>query len=179
MASATREGALDMPVPSLMRISDPQHYRNLVVLRTFSKWAGLAGLRIGYGLFPEWIGEYMRRAQCPFEVNVAGHIAAIGTLNDLEYVIGNVRKIVRERDRVFNVLASQAYLEPIPSQGNFILARISSDEVDIRQVRTVVESYGILLRYFHHPYLRDFVRVTVGLPEHTDKLACALSKILA
>ena len=155
------------------------HYRNLVVLRTFSKWAGLAGLRIGYGLFPEWIGEYMRRAQCPFEVNVAGHIAAIETLNDLEYVLGNVRKIVRERDRVFNVLAGQVYLEPIPSQGNFILARISSDEVDIRQVRMVVESYGILLRYFHHPYLRDFVRVTVGLPEHTDKLACALSKVLA
>src|SRR6266568_2453223 len=154
-------------------------YRNLVVLRTFSKWAGLAGLRIGYGLFPEWIGEYMRRAQCPFEVNVAGHIAAIETLNDLEYVLGNVRKIVRERDRVFNVLAGQVYLEPIPSQGNFILARISSDEVDIRQVRMVVESYGILLRYFNHPYLRDFVRVTVGLPEHTEKLACALSKVLA
>ena len=154
-------------------------YRNLVVLRSFSKWAGLAGLRIGYGLFPEWIGEYMRRAQCPFEVNVAGHIAAIETLNDLEYVLGNVCKIVRERDRVFNVLAGQVYLEPIPSQGNFILARISSDEVDIRQVRMVVESYGILLRYFHHPYLRDFVRVTVGLPEHTDKLACALSKVLA
>src|SRR6266496_5145496 len=153
-------------------------YHNLVVLRSFSKWAGLAGLRIGYGLFPEWIGEYMRRAQCPFEVNVAGHIAAIETLNDLEYVLGNVRKIVRERDRVFNVLAGQVYLEPIPSQGNFILARISSDEVDIRQVRMVVESYGILLRYFPHPYLRDFVRVTVGLPEHTEKLACALSKVL-
>lgn len=57
----------------------PEH-RNLIVMRTFSKWAGLAGLRIGYGLFPEWIVSYMRRAQCPFEVNVAGHIAAIETL---------------------------------------------------------------------------------------------------
>ncbi len=153
------------------------HYSNLVVLRTFSKWAGLAGLRIGYGLFPEWIGGYMRRAQCPFEVNVAGHIAAIETLNDLEYVLGNVRKIVKERDNVFNVLASQTYLEPLPSQGNFILARVSSDEVDIRQVRAVVEASGILLRYFHHPYLRDFLRVTVGLPEQTNKLAYALAKV--
>src|SRR5947208_9346574 len=76
------------------------HYRNLVVLRSFSKWAGLAGLRIGYGLFPEWIGEYMRRAQCPFEVNVAGHIAAIETLNEREYLLGNVGKIGRERVRV-------------------------------------------------------------------------------
>ncbi|HEY6409952.1 MAG TPA: aminotransferase class I/II-fold pyridoxal phosphate-dependent enzyme, partial [Ktedonobacteraceae bacterium] len=101
------------------------YYRNLVVLRTFSKWAGLAGLRIGYGLFPEWIGEYMRRAQCPFEVNLAGHIAAIETLKDLPYVLGSVRKIVKERERVFNVLASQVYLEPLPSQGNFILAHVS------------------------------------------------------
>src|SRR6266699_3502816 len=153
------------------------HYRNLVVLRTFSKWAGLAGLRIGYGLFPEWIGEYMRRAQCPFEVNVAGHIAAIETLNDLEYVLGNVGKIVRERDRVYNVLASQPYLEPIPSQGNFILARVINEDVDIRRVRAILESHGILLRYFSHPYLRDFLRVTVGLPEHTDQLAHALSKV--
>jgi len=151
---------------------------NLVVLRTFSKWAGLAGLRIGYGLFPAWIGEYMRRAQCPFEVNAAGHIAAIETLNDLPYVLGNVRKIVKERDRVFEVLVDQAYLEPVPSQGNFVLARVSNEDVDIRRVRTVVESHGILLRYFHHPYLRDFLRVTIGLPEHTDKLARALAKVM-
>ena len=152
-------------------------YRNLVVLRTFSKWAGLAGLRIGYGLFPEWIGEYMKRAQCPFEVNVAGHIAAIATLKDLDYVLGNVQKIVRERDQVYSVLARQPYLEPILSQGNFILARVSNEDVDILQVRTTLESNGIMLRYFHHPYLHDFLRVTVGLPEHTDKLALALAKV--
>ncbi len=154
------------------------HYSNLVVLRTFSKWAGLAGLRIGYGLFPEWIGEYMKRAQCPFEVNVAGHIAAIETLNDLAYVLGNVRKVVQERDHVYDVLASQPYLEPILSQGNFILAHVSNEEVEIRQVRTTLEANGILLRYFHHPYLHDFLRVTVGLPEHTVKLAQALAKVM-
>ncbi|GAC1349983.1 MAG: histidinol-phosphate transaminase [Ktedonobacteraceae bacterium] len=153
-------------------------YRNLVVLRTFSKWAGLAGLRIGYGLFPTWIADYMRRAQCPFEVNVAGHIAAIQTLNDLEYVLGNVRKIVEERERVFELLTSQLYLEPFPSQGNFILAHVSDEEVSIQRVRATVESHGILLRYFHHPYLHDYLRVTVGLPEHTDKLACALSRVI-
>ncbi|GAC1350542.1 MAG: histidinol-phosphate transaminase [Ktedonobacteraceae bacterium] len=151
-------------------------YRNLIVLRTFSKWAGLAGLRIGYGLFPEWIAGYMHRAQCPFEVNVAGHIAAIETLNELDYVLGNVRKIVEERDRLYQLLARQAYLEPVPSQGNFILVRVS-EEVSLQQVRNTVESHGILLRYFNHPYLSNFLRVTVGLPEHTDKLRCALAKV--
>jgi histidinol-phosphate aminotransferase len=151
-------------------------YDNLIVLRTFSKWAGLAGLRIGYGLFPEGIIGYMRRAQCPFEVNTAGHIAAIETLNDLDYVLGNVRKIITERKRLYQVLASQGYLEPIPSQGNFILARVGNG-ISLEEVRAVVESYGILLRYFSTPYLRNFLRVTVGLPEHTDKLACALAAV--
>jgi len=153
-------------------------YRNLVILRTFSKWAGLAGLRIGYGLLPEWIVSYMRRSQCPFEVNVAGHIAAIATLNNLEYAMRNVRRIIEERERLFNMLSAQPYLEPIPSQGNYILAQVS-DDMKVEHIRAAVESQGVLLRYFHHPYLSDFVRVTVGRPEHTDVLETALAQVMA
>ena len=152
-------------------------YRNLVVLRSFSKWAGLAGLRIGYGLFPVWIADYMLRAQCPFEVNVAGHIAAIETLAHLDCVLTNVQYIVQERERLFVMLRKQGYLTPFPSQGNFILARINDTAVKIEQVRAVVEEHGILLRYFHQPSMRNFLRVTVGLPEHTDRLAEVLAKV--
>jgi len=152
-------------------------YRNLVVLRTFSKWAGLAGLRIGYGLFPQWIVDYLRRAQCPFEVNVAGHIAAIETLKQRAYTEERVRRIIEEREQLFAVLAGQSYLEPLPSQGNFIMAHVCEEEVKMEQVRATVEAHGILLRYFNHPYLRDFLRVTVGLPEHTAALARALSEV--
>jgi histidinol-phosphate aminotransferase len=152
------------------------NYHNLVVLRTFSKWAGLAGLRIGYGLFPEWIANYMLRAQCPFEVNVAGHIAAIETLAHLEQVLANVQRIVQERERLLEVLNSQSYLTPFPSQGNFILARICDENVKIEQVRAVVEEHGILLRYFQQRSMHNFLRATVGLPQHTDKLGEALAK---
>jgi histidinol-phosphate aminotransferase len=152
-------------------------YPNLIVMRTFSKWAGLAGLRIGYGIFPDWIVAYMRRAQCPFEVNVAGHIAAIETLKHLDYTMANVRRIVQERERLFEVLQRQPFLEPIPSQGNFILSRIREEEAKMERIREVVESHGILLRYFNHPYLQNFLRITVGLPEHTDKLELALSQV--
>lgn len=155
----------------------PQH-KNLIVMRTFSKWAGLAGLRIGYGLFPEWIVAYLRRAQCPFEVNVAGHIAAIETLKHLDYTLDKVQRLVAERQRLFDVMSSYGYLEPVPSQGNFILARICEEEVKMEQVRGVIESYGILLRYFNHPYLQNFLRVTVGLPQHTDRLAQAFDQII-
>jgi len=75
------------------------------------------------------------------------------------------------------MLNEQPYLTPFPSQGNFILVRIDDAIVDIKQVRTVVEEHGILLRYFHQPSMRNFVRVTVGLPEHTDKLAEVLAKV--
>lgn len=154
----------------------PEH-QNLIVLRTFSKWAGLAGLRIGYGLFPEWIVAYMRRAQCPFEVNVAGHIAAIETLKHLDCTLAKVQQIVQERERLFRMLATHPFLKPLPSQGNYILTQVNHPDVSISQVRAQVEAHGILLRYFNTPYLRDFVRITVGLPEHTDKLAKALAKL--
>jgi histidinol-phosphate aminotransferase len=153
------------------------HYRNLVVLRSFSKWAGLAGLRIGYGLFPLWIANYMLQAQCPFEVNVAGHIAAIETLTHLDQALANVQRITQERELLFDMLESQSYLTPFPSQGNFILARLDDEDVNIEQVRAVVEEYGILLRYFQKPSMQNYLRVTVGLPEHTDKLAHALARV--
>jgi histidinol-phosphate aminotransferase len=153
------------------------HYRNLVILRSFSKWAGLAGLRIGYGLFPVWIANYMLQAQCPFEVNVAGYMAAIETLTHLEYVFANVQRIIQERERLFDTLKSQSYLTPFPSQGNYILARLDDRDVKIEQVRAAVEEYGILLRYFQKPSMHNFLRVTVGLPEHTGILAQALVRV--
>jgi len=154
----------------------PKH-QNLVVLRTFSKWAGLAGLRIGYGLCPEWIAQYIRRAQNPFEVNMAGHIAAILTLTNLDYVQNNIRRIINERENLFKLLAEQPYLIPIPSQGNFILAHLHDETVPLEKVRSTVESHGILLRYFNSPFLRNSLRVTIGLPQHTERLAEAFASI--
>lgn len=152
-------------------------YPNLIVMRTFSKWAGLAGLRIGYGLFPEWIVSYMHRGQCPFEVNVAGHIAAIETLKHLDYTLDKVRRVVEERERLFELLACFPYLQPIPSQGNFILTRVLEEEVKMEQIRAAVEARGLLLRYFKHPYLSSFLRITIGLPRHSDLLTQALKTL--
>jgi histidinol-phosphate aminotransferase len=153
------------------------HYRNLVIMRTFSKWAGLAGLRIGYGIFPEWIVSYLRRAQCPFEVNLAGHIAAIETLKHLDYTLGRVQQIVTERERLFHLLNSHSYLTPIPSQGNFILTEVDTEQVKVDEIKAAVEAHGVMLRYFNHPYLSNFIRLTVGTPAHTDMIDKALRTI--
>ncbi len=155
-----------------------EDYDNLIILRTFSKWAGLAGLRVGYGLFPSWIVPYMQRAQLPFEVNVAGYFAAIETLQHLDEAQERVQRIIEERERLFHLLTAQSYLHVIPSEGNFLLARIDDTGTSLDQIRQVMEAEGILLRYF--PQLdkgQDFLRVTVGLPEHTSRIAHVLEKL--
>jgi histidinol-phosphate aminotransferase len=75
------------------------------------------------------------------------------------------------------MLKSQSYLTPFPSQGNYILARLDDVDVKIEQVRSTVEEYGILLRYFQKPSMQNFLRVTVGLPEHTYLLSQALARV--
>jgi histidinol-phosphate aminotransferase len=152
-------------------------YDNLVVLRTFSKWAGLAGLRLGYGLFPTWILPHLLKLQLPFEVNVAAHIAALETLADLDYVRGNVAKIVAERSQVYDLLAAQPFLHPLPSEANFILAELTDERLHLSDIRAVMESEGILVRFFHVPELSRAFRVSIGTPSDTEALARALSKI--
>lgn len=153
------------------------HYDNLVVLRTFSKWAGLAGLRLGYGLLPTWMIPHLQKLQLPFEVNVAAQIAAVETLADLEYMRRNIALIVAERSRVYDLLAAQPYLCPLPSATNFLLASLSDDRVHISDVRAALESEGILVRFYRSTDLARAFRVSIGLPADTEALARALGKI--
>ena len=99
-------------------------YPNLVVLRTFSKWAGLAGLRIGYGLFPEAVAQHLWKLKPPFNVNQAAVIAVRETLRDREYLMSKVRTLIAERERLLVELPKLEFLKPYPSQANFILCEV-------------------------------------------------------
>ncbi len=143
-------------------------YPNLIVLRTFSKWAGLAGLRIGYGLFPESIIRHLWKIKPPYNVNVAAQAAALASLEDIQYLQSNVRRIVEERERLYRALQGVSFLRPYPSQANFILCRVL--DRDARGLKLALEREGILVRYFSKPGLMDCIRVSVGRPEHTDAL---------
>jgi histidinol-phosphate aminotransferase len=154
-----------------------QRYENLVVLRTFSKWAGLAGLRLGYGLFPQWIVPHLLKVQLPFEVNAAAHVAALETLADLGDIAEKIACIVTERAQVLALLAAQPFLQVRPSEANFLLATLTDDRIEMRDLRAAMESEGILLRYFHTPDLARSVRVSIGTPSDTEALARALAKL--
>jgi histidinol-phosphate aminotransferase len=160
-------------------ISLVPRYPNLVVLRTFSKWAGLAGLRLGYGAFPTWLVGHIRKLQLPFEVNVAAHIAAHETLADLPLMRERIATLVVEREHMFALLAAQPYLRAYPSRGNFILCELTDPALPVAAFRDAMEASGIILRYFRTPDLARHVRLTVGAAEHTHALARVLIGIAA
>ena len=148
-------------------------HENLIVLRTFSKWAGLAGLRVGYGIFPLWLVSELLKIKQPYNVNVAGAAAAIASLQDVAYLMENVRKIVEERERLFAALAEVDFLEPVPSHANFLLCRVLGRPA--AELKEELARQGILVRYFETPRLREYVRISVGKPEETAALLQALT----
>lgn len=150
-------------------------YGNLMVLRTFSKWAGLAGLRVGYGLFPPAIADYLMKIKLPYNVNVAAVIAVRESLKDMEYLMSNVRAIVAERERLLKRLKDVRFLKPYPSRANFILCLIKN--APAAEVYGRLQRKGIQVRYFNTPLLNNYIRISVGRPEHTDVLIEALHKI--
>ncbi len=152
-----------------------EEYPNLIVLRTFSKWAGLAGLRVGYGVFPKEIIAHLWKIKQPYNVNVAGMTAALASLNDLEYLKQNVAKIIAERERLYQELAKFEFLRPYPSRTTFILCRVVHR--DAYQLKLDLERRGILVRYYTKPGLLDHIRISVGRPEQTDRLIAELEKL--
>jgi histidinol-phosphate aminotransferase len=149
---------------------------NLVVLRTFSKWAGLAGLRIGYGAFPSWLMPILWKAKQPYNVNVAASTAALASLDDLDNLAAVVELLKSERLRLFSQLARIPFLHPFPSQANFILCRVLKPLTAV-EIKSSLMAQGILVRHYNTPYLQDFIRVSVGKPEHTDILISALAEM--
>lgn len=152
----------------------PSH-PNLIVLRTFSKWAGLAGLRVGYGIMAPEINEIIYRMKMPYNVTIAAQIAVRETFKDMDYMRGRIDAIIAERPRLFEKLKQQGILDPIPSRSNFILCRVLKGNA--KEIKSGLEKKGIFIRYFDTPLLQNMIRISVGKPEHTDAVITALEAI--
>ncbi|MFL7867372.1 MAG: histidinol-phosphate transaminase [Anaerolineales bacterium] len=158
---------------TISQIVDVPNRENLIVLRTFSKLAGLAGLRVGYGAFPSWLMPTLWKAKQPYNVNVAASTAALAALEDTAYLTDTVSKLVTERQRLFEGLSRIDWLSPYPSNANFILCRVTGH--DAAQLKAdLAAKHGIFIRYFNKPGLDDHIRISVGKPEQTDALLKAL-----
>jgi len=157
------------------RIEAVKKYNNLIVLRTFSKWAGLAGLRVGYGAFPPQIIKHLWKIKQPYNVNVAGQVAAQISLADGERLLKNVARLVEVREAFYPVLAQINWLQPYPSQANFILCRVvGRPAIEVKQK---LAEQGILVRYYNSPRLTDHIRLSMGTPQQMARLEESLKSL--
>jgi histidinol-phosphate aminotransferase len=159
----------------LSRIREVPVRENLVVLRTFSKWAGLAGLRIGYGAFPKWLMPTLWKSKQPYNVNVAASVAARISLDHVDELAEIVQRLKNERERLFQELQKVSYLKPFPTHSNFILCKVIGQDAGELKSR-LAQEHGIFIRYFNKPGLRDHIRISVGRPQDTDELMKALQQ---
>jgi histidinol-phosphate aminotransferase len=164
-----------VPGMARSRIRQVPECGNLVVLRTFSKLAALAGLRVGYGAFPLVLMPHLWKIKQPYNVSIAASTAAIAALDDMDWLTDKVDRIVVERARFFDLLAAIPYLRPYPSQSNFILCKVVGR--DAHALKLALETEGILVRYYSSAGLRDHIRLTVGRPEQVDRVIEVLDRI--
>jgi histidinol-phosphate aminotransferase len=150
-------------------------YPNLVVLRTFSKIYGLAGLRLGYGLARPELVEYVDRVRAPFNVNHVAQAAGVAALGDLEHVERSRALVLEERPYLAAGLAELG-ATVVPSQGNFVLADLPG-----RPGKALFEDLlreGVVVRPLGGYGFPTAQRITVGLRRENEKCLGALRKVL-
>lgn len=150
-------------------------YANLIVLKTFSKALGAAGIRIGYLMaHPDIAGEVLK-AKVPFDVNVFSHTAALHILKHDRLIRERVGIIRKERERVFAALRKIDGVRPYPSHANFILFEVGNP---VRVFERLIES-GILIRNVtSYPRLENALRVSIGAAGENTLFLNALEQTL-
>jgi histidinol-phosphate aminotransferase len=148
--------------------------RNVIVLKTFSKIYGLAGLRIGYGLTTEEIADAVKRVSEPFNVNSLGQIAALAALDDHRHVENSLQMNSRGRDYFYDAL-SEMGLQYVPTQSNFILIDVKQD---CQEVSKRMQLNGVIIRPCASFGYHTHIRVTIGTEEQNRRFIAALKKVL-
>jgi histidinol-phosphate aminotransferase len=142
----------------------------LLVMRTFSKIAGLAGARVGYAVAGAEVIDRMNRVRAPYNVNRLGQAAALAALEDVEYWQATRRLVIEERARLARELARRGYPAP-PSQANFLLVKVgaAADAIRERLYRA-----GILVRDGQALGFPGHLRISVGAREANERLLRSL-----
>lgn len=143
-------------------------YKNLIVLRTFSKWAGLAGLRLGYGIMSPFFTCQLMKIKPPYNVNLAANVAGIAALNDLKNSKNIILKIIKERERARQELNKLSYLTVYPSESNSLFIKVKRDFV---KLKNYLESKKIAVRYYDS---FQAIRLSIGKPEQNDTVIANL-----
>ena len=141
-----------------------ESFENLVLLRTFSKMYGLAGLRLGYALTDSNNVQALLKVKQPFNVNLVAQKAGEASLEATQFVEDTLRNNALGKQRL-EALFQEFQLEFFATHANFIAVRIGSKAGEFCQF---CESRGLILRWLKSFQLEEYIRVTIGLPEELD-----------
>ncbi len=149
-------------------------FGNVVVLRTFSKAYGLAGLRLGYAVMPDWLAEYIRRSRIPFSVGVVSEAAGLAALEDETFYRATLDLVWRGRDRMEQGLAALG-CAVTPSQANFIMF---APPIPAATVFDELLKRGVIVRPLKSFGLPEHIRVNMGTDDENEVFLDAMKDVL-
>jgi histidinol-phosphate aminotransferase len=161
------------PEYRLARERDVEAGRHVLLLRTFSKIFGLAGLRLGYAVASEELAPFLNIVQEPFNVNRAALAAGRASLRRVELLEGRRAQAVSARELLAHLLA-EAGMEPLPSQANFLLVRMGVDDLAVKER---LLRRGFLIRAGSEFGLPGCARITVGPNDVMERFARELAEV--
>jgi len=152
---------------------------NLIVLRTFSKAFGLAGIRLGFAVSNRSVIEYLKRAAHPFNVNIITQRVVALALQNWDYFKQQINYIIREREWLRKALAKIDGVVPYPSDTNFILFRITKRGLSSSVVEERLRSKNVFVKdRGYAPLLENCIRATVGTRDMNEAFVSALKEVL-
>ena len=160
---------LDQPPQTLQYVRDG---RNIIVLRTFSKIHGLAGLRVGYGIAPPELIEVLQKTRQPFNLNVLAQVGALAAIDD-EAHQRESKRVVDTGRAYFEEQFAAMHLPFVPSYGNFVMVRVGDGPAVFRELLT----RKIIVRPLKGYNLAEWVRISVGTMEQNRRCIAALREV--
>jgi histidinol-phosphate aminotransferase len=155
-------------------LDDLKAGRNVIVLRTFSKIYGLAGLRIGYGLGPAEVIATLNRVRSPFNTSSLAQVAALAALDDEEWV-RRTREHNRAELRFLEESLRARGIRFVPSVTNFVLVEF---ETDVKELFLRFQRLGVIIRPLGGPGLTNCARVSVGTRYENERFLAALDALV-
>lgn len=143
----------------------------VIIVRTFSKFSGLAGLRIGYAIAGRWIVELLEKVRAPFNTAVVSQVAALASLEDHEHR-EQTHRLVKDGKEFLYAQFKELGLDYVPSEANFIFVDFHADA---EAIFTALLSRGFVIR----PMLKTCARITIGTPEQNAGLVHALKAVIS
>ena len=148
--------------------------KNVVILKTFSKAYGLAGLRLGYLMADAELVHFMERMRQPFNVNTLAQAGGLAAMEDKKFLKKTRRLTIQGKNFIYKELSSMG-LGFLPSETNFILIDTGRDGMEVFKAML---KFGVIVRDMHAYGLKNFIRVTIGTQKENERFVRVLRKVL-